>query len=175
MSETHDGLTGVFNRNALLEATNELIASATENGTPLSIVLLDLDQFKNFNDHFGLPFGDELIIKFASTLKANCRNGDLVGRYGGEEFLMVMPDTMAEEALLMLEDLLRQVSKSKVTLDVSGNSIEHRYTFSGGIAAFPKDGKDLKELLTSADEALFRSKVNGRNRITTAINLPKAC
>ena len=174
MSEKYDGLTGLYTREQVMTCANELLTKAVESNTPLSIILLDLDKFKNFNDHFGLPLGDELIINFAKTLKANCRKEDQVGRYGGEEFLMIMPDTTAEEALLMFEDLLRQVSNSTVLLKSAKGSIEHNYSFSGGIAALPGDGGTLEELLISADKALYRSKINGRNRISMAINLPIA-
>ena len=174
MSKMYDGLTGLYTREQAMTCAEELLTKADESQTPLSIILLDLDEFKDFNDHFGLPLGDELIVNFAKTLKANCRKEDLVGRYGGEEFLMVMPDTTAEEALLMLEDLLRQVSNSAVSLKSAKEAIEHKYSFSGGIAALPGDGGTLKELLISADKALYRSKINGRNRISMAINLSKA-
>ena len=174
MSKKYDGLTGLYTREQVMTCAEELLTKAAESKTPLSVILLDLDNFKDFNDHFGLPLGDELIINFAKTLKANCRKEDLVGRYGGEEFLMVMPDTLAEEALIMLEDLLRQVSNSATPLKSAEHSIEHKYSFSGGIAALPRDGGTLEELLISADKALYRSKINGRNRISVAINLPKA-
>ena len=169
MEEQYDDLTGVMTRHSLWEKLEALINEAAKEKTTLTLVLTDLDHFKNFNDTYGHAMGDELIVTFARALQSNCREQDLVGRYGGEEFVVVMPDTLPEEALLMMEDVRRQISTTKYQLTANDKTIEHSFTFSGGIAAFPKDGKDSREVMRAADGALYRAKVNGRDRLALAV------
>ncbi len=169
MSNHLDELTGVLRKRVLIERINELLVEAAEAGTTLSLVLMDLDLFKEFNDTHGHMAGDELISSFAKILQANCRTSDLVGRYGGEEFILAMPDTYPEEALLMMEDLLRQVSQTTHKFQAGKHEFEHQYTFSGGVSAFPRDGSAFEELMQAADKALYRAKINGRNRLALAV------
>ena len=169
MEDLYDDLTGVMTRHSLWEKLEVLFEEAAREKTTLTLVLTDLDHFKTFNDTHGHALGDELIVTFARALQSNCRVRDLIGRYGGEEFVVAMPDTLPEEALLMMEDVRRQISTTKYELKANDNTIEHSFTFSGGIAAFPKDGKDAREVMRAADGALYRAKDNGRDRLALAV------
>jgi len=169
MENRLDGMTNVLRRAAFWEELEVLAIKGNEAGTSLTVVLMDLDNFKTFNDSQGHAMGDELIKRFADILRSNCRTDDLLGRYGGEKFIIAMPDTLPEEALLMMEDVRQQVSSKTYTFEVADRRIEHRFTFSGGIAAFPKDGKDPRAVVRSADAALYRAKKNGRDRLALAI------
>jgi len=169
MDERLDDLTRLLNRKSLWEELERLFAAAESDGTSVTLVVMDLDQFKSFNDEQGHAMGDELIRKFADILSSNCRPGDVVGRYGGEEFVLAMPDTLPEEALLMLEDLRRQVSTTTQVFQIGDRRLDHRFTFSGGIAAFPRDGREPRDVLRAADSALYTAKVNGRDRLALAM------
>ncbi len=169
MNERYDEMTKVLNRNALWHELDKLVKTASEKSQSLSVVLMDLDNFKVFNDSEGHLMGDELIKRFASVLESNCRPDDVLGRYGGEEFLIAMPDTHPEEALLMMEDVRRQISSTTFHFETAEKSIEQRFTFSGGIASYPKDGKDHREVIRAADSALYRAKENGRDRLALAV------
>ena len=169
MHETHDPMTGVLRREVLRRKLEEMFARSSEEDSLISLAFLDLDNFKAFNDEQGHEMGDELIKTFASILEKNCRSQDLLGRYGGEEFLVVMPDTQPEDALLLMEDVRRQVSSSTFTLRCGDREMRHSFTFSGGIAAFPRDGQEPSEVVRAADSALYNAKMYGRDRLLLAV------
>jgi diguanylate cyclase len=158
-----DELTGSFNRRCIMRLLNEDVARAHRNSLPCSIALIDLDWFKRINDTYGHPTGDEVLRTFAITMFANIRNIDRFGRYGGEEFLLVLPDT-PDDAASRLVDRLRAIIAD---LDWSAFSPGMRVTISAGIAtAMPGETPDA--LLARADSALYAAKAQGRNRVNTA-------
>jgi diguanylate cyclase (GGDEF)-like protein len=158
-----DELTGCFNRRCIMRMLEEEIARARRLDAPCSVALIDLDWFKRINDAYGHPTGDEVLRAFAITITANIRNIDRFGRYGGEEFLLVLPDTPLERAGAIL-DRLREIIAD---LDWSAFSANMRVTMSAGVATLrPEETSDT--LLARADHALYASKAKGRNRITTA-------
>jgi diguanylate cyclase (GGDEF)-like protein len=158
-----DELTGSFNRRCIMRMLEEEIGRAQRAGSPCSIALIDLDWFKRINDAYGHPTGDEVLRTFAITMFANIRNIDRFGRYGGEEFLLVLPDTTEASATRML-DRLREIIAE---LDWSAFSPGMRVTISAGIATL-RAGESSDSFLTRADGALYASKARGRNRVTSA-------
>jgi len=158
-----DELTGSYNRRCIMRALGDEIARARRLNNPCSIALIDLDWFKRINDAHGHPTGDEVLRTFAITMFANIRSVDKFGRYGGEEFLLVLPDTAQQTAASVLDRLRAIVSE----LDWSAFSPGLRVTMSAGVATLYSD-EIPDALLARADRALYTSKAQGRNRITSA-------
>jgi diguanylate cyclase (GGDEF)-like protein len=158
-----DELTGSFNRRCIMRMLEEEIARSQRGGAPCSIALIDLDWFKRINDAYGHPTGDEVLRTFAITSFANIRTMDRLGRYGGEEFLLVLPGT-AEDAAFRMLDRLRAIIAD---LDWSAFSPGMRVTISAGLATL-RQNETSDNFLARADGALYASKANGRNRITSA-------
>jgi diguanylate cyclase (GGDEF)-like protein len=158
-----DELTGAFNRRCIMRVLDEEIARTHRHGQPCSIALIDLDWFKRINDAHGHPTGDEVLRTFAITMFANIRTIDRFGRYGGEEFLLVLPNTPVEAAARLLDRLRAIVAD----LDWSAFSPGMRVTFSAGVATLRTD-EHSDSFLARADKALYASKAQGRNRITSA-------
>jgi diguanylate cyclase (GGDEF)-like protein len=158
-----DELTGAYNRRCIMRMLNEEIARARRVATPCSIALIDLDWFKRINDAYGHPTGDEVLRTFAITMFANIRGIDRFGRYGGEEFLLVMPDTSAQGAARILERLRQIISD----LDWSAFSPGMRVTISAGITDLRQD-ETPDTFLARADRALYSAKARGRNRVAYA-------
>ena len=156
-------LTGASNRRCIMRMLEEEIARAVRNGSPCSIALIDLDWFKRINDAYGHPTGDEVLRTFSITMFANIRGVDRFGRYGGEEFLLVLPDMDAERAVRAL-DRLRAIIAD---LDWSAFSPGMKVTMSAGVATLnPNETSDT--FLARADSALYAAKAQGRNRIARA-------
>jgi len=158
-----DELTGASNRRCIMRMLDEEIARAGRSGSPCSIALIDLDWFKRINDAYGHPTGDEVLRTFSITMFANIRSVDRFGRYGGEEFLLVLPDMDADQATRAL-DRLRAIIAD---LDWSAFSPGMKVTMSAGVATLnPNETSDT--FLARADSALYAAKAQGRNRITRA-------
>jgi diguanylate cyclase (GGDEF)-like protein len=158
-----DDLTGSFNRRCIMGVLDEEIADAHRSQTPCSVALIDLDWFKRINDTYGHPTGDEVLRTFAITVFANIRPIDKFGRYGGEEFLLLLPDTSGEGAARIL-DRLRAIIAD---LDWSAFSPGMQVTISAGVATLkPNETPDI--ILARADSALYAAKARGRNRIASA-------
>ncbi|MGP9811806.1 GGDEF domain-containing protein [Rhodopseudomonas sp. NSM] len=157
-----DELTGTFNRRCIMRMLDEEIARAERSATPLSLALIDLDWFKRINDSFGHPTGDEVLRTFAITIFANIRSFDRFGRYGGEEFLLLLPNTPREEAHALLDRLRKIVGE----LDWSAFSSGMRVTLSAGVTTMSPD-ETAEAVLARADSALYAAKEEGRDRIAT--------
>jgi len=158
-----DELTGSFNRRCIMQKMDGEIARAHRCKSPCSIALIDLDWFKRVNDAYGHPTGDEVLRTFAITVFANIRQIDKFGRYGGEEFLLVLPDTSEEGAMRILDRLRAIISD----LDWSAFSPGMQVTISAGVATLrPNETSDI--FLARADSALYAAKAGGRNRIASA-------
>lgn len=154
-----DGLTGIYNRRHLDEQLIEISKVAGRLGQPLAVMMLDIDHFKLVNDQSGHPAGDRVLQEFARRLKAIVRAGNVVGRWGGEEFLVIAPQTNAEEAKMIGERIRSAIADDPV--DVGQHTIP--ITVSIGCAVGLQPGA---ELVARADAALYRSKASGRNRVT---------
>jgi diguanylate cyclase (GGDEF)-like protein len=158
-----DELTGSFNRRCIMRMLDEEIARASRSGQPCSVALIDLDHFKRVNDTYGHPTGDEVLRTFAITMFANIRNVDRFGRYGGEEFLLVLPG-MANDGAARAMDRLRAIVAD---LDWSAFSPGMKVTLSAGVATLRPD-ENTDSFLARADSALYTAKAQGRNRIARA-------
>jgi diguanylate cyclase (GGDEF)-like protein len=158
-----DELTGSFNRRCIMRMLDEEIARASRSGQPCSVALIDLDHFKRVNDTYGHPTGDEVLRTFAITMFANIRNVDRFGRYGGEEFLLVLPG-MANDGAARAMDRLRAIVAD---LDWSAFSSGMKVTLSAGVATLRPD-ENTDSFLARADSALYTAKAQGRNRIARA-------
>jgi diguanylate cyclase (GGDEF)-like protein len=160
----YDALTGIYNRGTFLEEFEREVSRCARGGPVFSLALFDLDRFKRLNDQYGHPFGDRVLKAFADVLRADIRKHDAVGRYGGEEFALLMPNTGKETAIRVAERVRRDLEMRGIT--VEGKRIE--VTVSGGISTYGADGEDWDTLLSAADTALYEAKKSGRNRLATA-------
>jgi diguanylate cyclase (GGDEF)-like protein len=158
-----DELTGAYNRRCIMRTLDDEIAYAERHGTPLAVALIDLDWFKRINDTFGHPTGDEVLRTFAISIYANLRSVDKFGRYGGEEFLLVLPGTETDGAVQILERLGEIVAQ----LDWSALAPGMVVTISAGVSALAP-GEAPDSLLSRADRALYAAKAQGRNRTNSA-------
>jgi diguanylate cyclase (GGDEF)-like protein len=154
-----DGLTGIANRRQCEDALSHEIARAQRLGTPLTLVLADLDDFKSINDDHGHPVGDDVLREFAAVLRSTVRESDLAGRWGGEEFLLLLPGTDVDGGA-QLADRVRRALAERSFLGKDGAVFE--VTCSFGVAQHAPDG-DERELFADADRALYRAKRRGKN------------
>ncbi|HLA79934.1 MAG TPA: sensor domain-containing diguanylate cyclase, partial [Vicinamibacteria bacterium] len=161
-----DGLTGILNKRHLTEVLAERVFDAQRELTPLAVFLFDIDSFKHYNDSHGHMAGDQLLRELTRLVAENIRKQDLFGRFGGEEFLLVLPKTPLAHALAVAEKIRATIAA-------------HAFPFaeaqplgflsvSGGVAECPRDGLDSNRLLAAADEALYRAKRAGRNQVLPA-------
>jgi diguanylate cyclase (GGDEF)-like protein/PAS domain S-box-containing protein len=157
-----DPLTGLFNRRFFSETLEKETAQAVRDNSPLSFIILDIDFFKKINDTYGHKYGDFVLQTFAKFLSDNIRSGDLLCRFGGEEFVILMPNASTESAYERAEVLRRQFEA--MNIDFENQNIKS--TFSAGVATFPNHSASSEAVLSLADQALYQSKANGRNRVT---------
>jgi diguanylate cyclase (GGDEF)-like protein len=163
MAET-DPLTGVPNRRQVIEMGQRLMLRCDQDGRPYAMLLLDLDGFKQINDRHGHVAGDKALCSVSQALRRSLRPGDHLGRYGGEEFAVILPDTDAAEAARVAERLRHAVA----SLEPDWAPGASRVTLSGGIAFSTNGRSDFSQLMVRADQALYRAKDAGRNRIEVA-------
>jgi two-component system cell cycle response regulator len=161
-----DQLTGLHNRRYMSRHLETLIVGAGNTGKPLAFLILDIDHFKSVNDTYGHAVGDEVLREFAKRIAANVRGIDLACRYGGEEFVVVMPDTDMAFASAVAERLRRSVETTPFA--ISRDPQKLNITISIGIAGSERSGDTAEALLHRADEALYRAKRGGRNRVVAA-------
>jgi len=160
-----DGLTGLPNARSLRESLVRMVAQAARSELPLSAVLCDLDHFKQINDVYGHEKGDQALAAASAALRAALRESDLAGRYGGEEFLILLPDTPLDGAVVLAEKLRDEVALVAVP------GVDRAITASFGVASFPADTPDGDMLIRMADRALYAAKSLGRNCVVTAAEL----
>ena len=157
-----DGLTGLYLLRYFRQRLKEEFYRAERTHGQLSLMILDIDHFKRINDTYGHPAGDTVLTSVAERVLSNARKVDLTARYGGDEFVILLPDTAAEEALLLAERLHQAVSNEPVVLT---NKSSIHLTVSIGVATYPTHAATIDELIKRADEALYWIKSHGRNRI----------
>ena len=160
---TRDPLTGLFSRGYVDDRFAVELSRARRYGKALTIAVIDADRFKLLNDTHGHPAGDLVLRKIGALLRDSFRQSDTVGRYGGEEFVVILPETDMTAAQQKLESLRESVASTPVELAVRGEKVQ--VTISAGLATFPQDGEHAAELFAIADERMFQAKREGRNRV----------
>ena len=156
-----DPLTNLYNRRFLNEFMEREQALARRNQKPLAVVMLDLDHFKQLNDQFGHQTGDKVIEMVAKHLLRQSRRTDILFRYGGEEFLVILPNTNATQARHLAENWRVHVEQAQVFAKHQAVNI----TLSAGVAVYPEHGTTAFNLIQAADEALYQAKAAGRNQV----------
>ena len=160
---TSDSLTGLLNRGSVDDRFAIELSRARRYGKPLTIAVIDADRFKSLNDTHGHLAGDSILRKIGELLRDSFRLSDTVGRYGGEEFVAILPETDIETAQRKLESLRELMASTSIALPARGQKIQ--VTISAGLASFPDDGQDAAELFAVADQRMFQAKREGRNRV----------
>ena len=158
-----DPLTGLNNRRYFDSHVESLFNKAQVGRRPLSLIMVDIDHFKEVNDTHGHQVGDEVLRLFSERLTKSVRSKDLASRYGGEEFLIAMPDTDRELAVVVAERMRREIAENPFIVD--NGSLQITITLSAGIAAIEDNGDGVEDLLKRADAALFDAKRGGRNQV----------
>lgn len=161
-----DGLTGLYNFPYFKHKLQVEIARSKRHGLPVSLLMMDIDFFKLYNDHFGHPLGDRILKRFSNLLFEHVRQIDILSRYGGEEFALILPGTPKVSARIVAEKLRVLIEKSYFPL--SEKLPFGRVTMSVGAAGYPDDAENDEELIRAADQALYRAKKEGRNRTVVA-------
>ena len=153
----HDELTQIYNRAYFNEMLQKELAKAKRSKQPLTFVIFDIDKFKNFNDTYGHQMGDEILKELAKVVKESSRDSDTFARWGGEEFVIILPNTSLEDGFKVAQSLRKKIKEHIFTDGL-------RVTCSFGVSLY-KDDEDLKKFLHRADEALYKAKANGRDRV----------
>ena len=158
-----DELTGVFNRRFLDDAIEEYFSSSKKNKNPLSLIMIDMDHFREINECYGQKTGDLAICSVAKVFKKQLKDLGIVARYGGDEFTILLPNTGIEDVIKISQKIHRCVSRIQILKDLKGPI--KRLSLSQGVAVFPQDGDNVKSIWSKADQSLYRAKEEGRNRI----------
>jgi len=158
-----DQLTGLHNRRYMARHLDNLLAQSRKSGKPLAYVMMDIDFFKLVNDTHGHDIGDEVLREFSRRISANIRGIDLACRFGGEEFVVVMPDTDVAYAYSVAERLRKSIETTPIEISRAPGKLS--ITISIGIAAAISESDSAEDLLHRADQALYRAKKTGRNRV----------
>ena len=164
-----DPLTGLYNRRYMEETLKQELKRATRHLHPLGVIMLDIDHFKRFNDTYGHASGDRLLRQLGWFLQNHIRGEDVACRFGGEEFILIIPDTSMEAARQRAERLRQDVRKLRVQDD---GQYHAGITLSIGIAISPQHGRTTENVLAAADAALYRAKQEGRDRAVVAEIVP---
>ncbi len=159
-----DGLTGVHRRGGFDERLKDELVRAQAFKTPVSLLLLDIDHFKELNDRYGHPFGDQVLKRLGELLNSSVYETDFVARYGGEEFAVILPRAQAQGAVRKAEAIRKTVEQERFSLGFN----QVHVSVSIGLAHFPADATTPEELISQADAALYRAKAGGRNRVESA-------
>ncbi|MCG6982531.1 MAG: diguanylate cyclase [Deltaproteobacteria bacterium] len=159
-----DSLTGLYNRKHLMETLDKEVTRSERYSHPFSLLVIDIDHFKNYNDTYGHLAGDEVLRRLASVFKETIRNSDYAARYGGEEFIIILPEISPEQGVEAAERIRRKVAEQKF----EGDGEEIAVRISVGVASYPENGEDAETVMRNADEALYEAKRLGRNQVILA-------
>ena len=158
-----DVLTGLPNNRALQGNAKRMVAHASRTSTGLGVAILDLDHFKQINDNYGHGKGDEVLAAVGAALQTTVRDSDIAGRWGGEEFMILLPGVDRDSVKVAAEKIREAVAKLKIV------GVDRAITASLGVAVMPEDGADVTTLTCNADRALYTAKANGRNRVESFV------
>ncbi len=161
-----DGLTGILNRQYLDIRLNEEIRRAKRYGNPLSLIMLDIDNFKPINDTYGHLVGDKILITVSDIIKETIRDIDIAGRFGGDEFMIILPQTPIDVGTRVAERIRSKIEQFKIPLKKGGFI---SFTVSLGICQYHSKFKDMREFIANADKAMYSAKQNGLNRVCKAV------
>jgi len=156
-----DSLTGLYNRHHLMETLAGEVARCRRHNRAFTLLIMDIDHFKSYNDTYGHLAGDEVLRRTGVLLKESIRSCDYAARYGGEEFILILPETEAEGGVETAERIRNQIAEK----DMGADGDPLKVTISAGVASFPRDGDDPHSLIKRADAALYEAKRRGRNRV----------
>lgn len=159
---THDHLTGLFNKAYFQSTLAQHLSLAKRSNTDLSVLFLDIDDFKEINDRFGHNSGDAVLKTIARMIREKLRTSDILARFGGDEFVVLMPNTYKINALVLSERLRKTIGQKPIKV----KDTDLKITISGGVAGFPVDAQQGEDLLNLADSALYRAKGAGKNSIS---------
>ena len=159
---TTDGLTELYNHRYFQEQMKMQVEQAKRYEAPFSLIIIDIDYFKKFNDTFGHQAGDAVLRQVAQLLKQSVRATDIVCRYGGEEMSIILPNTPKDMSVVTAEKICKRVATKRFRLN---NYQESNVTISLGVSTFPDDGETAAEIIEAADKRLYQSKNNGRNQV----------
>jgi diguanylate cyclase (GGDEF)-like protein len=159
-----DSLTGLYNRKHLMETLDKEVSRSQRHSHSFSLLVIDIDHFKKYNDTYGHLAGDEVLSRLASVFKKSIRSSDYAARYGGEEFIIMLPEIDPEQGLVTAERMLKQVAEER--FGGEGESI--KVTISVGVASYPENGEDAQSVIRNADAAMYEAKEQGRNRVILA-------
>ena len=161
---TTDDLTGLYTRKHFDYLFQEELRLAVESGSNVGVVFIDIDKFKRINDTYGHMVGDKVLIELSAFLKGSCRTTDVIGRFGGEEIILLLRGNSLADSYKFAERLRRKLE----TFPIDTGSETLNITASFGVSSYPENGETMTELINKADTALYRSKNEGRNRVTCA-------
>jgi diguanylate cyclase (GGDEF)-like protein len=161
-----DGLTGLFNKTYIHQRLDEEFYRSKRFDHDLSLMMIDLDNFKALNDRFGHAVGDHLLRYFSQVIADTIRPSDIAARYGGEEFLIILPETRKEEAQIVAERLLNRTSLYPFRVDSRKEDVP--FTISIGVTAYPDQGESAEDLVVLADQALYKAKKDGKNKVAVS-------
>lgn len=159
---TTDGLTNLYNHRYFQEHLTKCMMKSDKSGTRFSLILIDIDHFKKFNDTYGHQAGDTVLRQVGQTLRKAVKSHDLVARYGGEEMVIVLDGAHTEAAIKIANRICRTIGEKKYDL---AEDLTVTVTISLGVATYPIDGKTSTELIEFSDQGLYRAKENGRNQV----------
>jgi diguanylate cyclase (GGDEF)-like protein len=159
---TTDGLTNLYNHRYFQDTMATCLANAKRSGGPFSLILIDIDFFKKFNDNHGHQAGDEVLRQVAQKLKNSVRSNDTVARYGGEEMAIVLHRTTNEEAMKVAQALVSNIANEPYAI---AEGVSKHVTISVGVATYPLDGETTTELIETSDQGLYYAKEHGRNQV----------
>ena len=163
---TTDDLTGLYTRKHFDYLFQEELRLAKESGTHVGVVFIDIDKFKRINDTYGHMIGDKVLIELSAFLRNNCRTTDVIGRFGGEEIILLLRGNSLADSYTFAERLRRKLETFPIDTGTAEGILN--ITASFGISSYPENGETMTELINKADTALYRSKNEGRNRVTCA-------
>jgi diguanylate cyclase (GGDEF)-like protein len=160
---SYDELTGLRNRRNSMKRLHEEFLRAGRSGDPLSLIIVDIDHFKKINDSHGHPFGDVVLKRVATHLRDMLRNYDIIGRIGGEEFMVITPGLDLAEAVLLAERLRQAIASERIT----EGGVLVKVTVSAGVATMADEDDSVQSLIKRTDIALYRAKKEGRNQVAS--------